>query len=518
MSASHGMLRSSLALMMISVAGYVVSFLNQLCIARLFGASAVMDAYLIAISVPSLFLTATGGLFSYYLVPILVRQQTQPHRISGALVRPIIAATVIVPSLAWVATPVIIDALMPTYSDEFLRDAISMSRLMWIVCGLTIMTYFLTALQHANKRFVGPGLASIVPYIGMVVVAVWLGPRIGPRALVWGMLAGVAVGMPVLLVGIGHELKPTAGAAYGSALVNILRPVPLVFLSIAGLAVYGTIDAVWISRLGPEHLSHFGYAQRLLIAIGNAVLAGPAAVLVPYLAEVSVRGEPAVFRRQLLQALRLLLFCLTVVCMIIGGLALPFIRLLFERGHFDRAATLGVSSLMPGMAAGVALMVTVILLFRAMYASGDVRGAVGISLVGALVYYGASAVGSSRYGVNGVVVAYGLAWFVQLCLGMLRLWKQQRGELVAKANLFFVGQVAAITGLGLGAVRLGKVLLVDPAIDSTPIDLGFRILMVSAIGAGIFMATANWGFRMREPAMLISMLPGVRNKKIVTPV
>ena len=40
-----------------------------------------------------------------------------------------------------------------------------------------------------------------------------------------------------------------------------------------GSPTYGTVDAVWASRLGASQVSYLGYAQRLLVAVANDALA-----------------------------------------------------------------------------------------------------------------------------------------------------------------------------------------------------------------------------------------------------
>src|SRR3970282_2291898 len=60
---------------------------------------------------------------------------------------------------------------------------------------------------------------------------------------------------------------------------------PLVILAMFCFTVYQAIDAYWAPQIGPGNLAYLGYSQRILVVIGSIVIAGPAAVILPRLAE-----------------------------------------------------------------------------------------------------------------------------------------------------------------------------------------------------------------------------------------
>ena len=79
---------------------------------------------------------------------------------------------------------------------------------------------------------------------------------------------------------------------------------PLVLISMLCFTIYGTVDAIWASRLGPSNLSYLGYGQRLVISIGNIVILGPWLILTPYLAEYASLGEHIQFQNMLAKSLQ----------------------------------------------------------------------------------------------------------------------------------------------------------------------------------------------------------------------
>ena len=373
------MLRSSVMVSVISIVSYLASFVNQLLIAQFFGASIRLDAYLVAMSVPFLFITATGGLFSYSLVPILVQKrisQPQSAQFSSLLLICVIILSIFLPCIAFFITPIIVQILVPTYSDSLKAEVLLMSRVMWLTYACAIVSSYLTCISNAAKKFYLPTLTSILPYLGMIVFSILWWRELGPLSLVLGMLVGYMITIPLLYWGVRREFAFTRNLfSFWHELSLILRRMPLVLFSLVGLSMYGAIDAIWVSRLGANNFSYLGYGQRLLIAMGNTILLGPITVLLPYLSEAIAQDRLKEFRGHTLSALRMLIFFFSMVGIIVSILSVPLVKLLFERGAFDRVATIGVSSIMPGLSIGVTAMVTVILLFRGLYAKGDIKDA-----------------------------------------------------------------------------------------------------------------------------------------------
>jgi putative peptidoglycan lipid II flippase len=510
------MLRSSVVVTIIGIVSYLVSFVSQLLIATLFGASVQLDAYLVAISVPFLFMTATGGVLTYSMVPILVQKridQAQYRQFSSLFFVLVILLAILLPSIAFVLTPTVVKLLVPAYSDALKAEVILMSRVMWCVCGSALVGSYLTSMNNAAKRFFVPTLVVVLPYLGMIGFSFMWGRQRGPLMLIWGMLAGSLVAIPLLFFGVRREfiLNPSVLSwSLWQELAVVVRRMPIVLFSMFGLAIYGTIDAIWVSRLGANSFSYLAYGQRLLLAMGNIVLLGPMTVLLPYLSEAVARGRLQEFRAQTLRAVRMLLFYFSGVCVIVSVLTVPMVKLLFERGAFDRTTTLRVSSIMPGLSIGVTAMITVVLLLRAFYAKGDITGAVMITTAAAVVYFILSGLLSQMLGLQGIVAAYFLAWGVALVCAVGRLWKGALGEIFGIANLKFLWQLALALGVCSVLTFVSEVFLVKSSLDAGILNLGLRLLVATGIGSAGFLIVSAGVFRMQEITLLLGLVPGMK--------
>lgn len=504
------MLRSSVVVTFISILGYLISFVVQLLIARSFGASAHLDAYLVAISIPFLFMTATSGLFSYSIVPILVRKKADlGHytQLSSLLFAFVIILAVFLPCVAYFPSSTMINMMMPTYSESLKGSAVTMLRFSWLMYGCTIVVSYLGSLQNAAKRFFAPVLVSVLPHLGMICLLL-VAQRLGPLALVLGMVVGNVVAIPLVLLGVRREFYyDPAVLSQWREIVAVFKQMPLAIFFLLCLSVYPTIDAFWATRLGQNNLSYLGYGQRLLLALCNIILLGPLTVLHPYLSEAAAKGRFQEVRSYTVRALRMLLFFVSMTVVTCSILRVALVKLVFERGAFDHATTLAVARIIPGMSVGVMAMVMAILLFRVFFAKGDIRGAAQIGGMGAMLYFLLSGLLSTTIGLQGIISAYVITWLVLLSWAIGRLWQDNLNEILNRDNLKFLWQLALALIVCGSLLWVGDVFVIRSRMGANVKTLIVSLMVTIGMGSAGFLAVTAKGFRMREITLLVDLLP-----------
>jgi putative peptidoglycan lipid II flippase len=135
--------------------------------------------------------------------------------------------------------------------------------------------------------------------------------------------------------------------------------------------------AFWV---GDNIVKSFDYAVRLMELPQGVFGISLATYLLPTLSGLAAEKKYAEFRSTLGQGLGYLMFINLLASVLLLALAEPIVRLLFERGRFDEAATMRASLALMCLAPGLVAFSTVNILARAFYALGDTRTPMKISV------------------------------------------------------------------------------------------------------------------------------------------
>jgi putative peptidoglycan lipid II flippase len=504
------MLRSSITVTLITALGSVIGFLNQVVVARVFGASVYFDAYLLAISLPVLVSSIISSAFSYSLVPMLVRSMEVGPSYKATAAQIMLGVCLLACSLAvfgGLVSPVVVRLMGAGFAVEVQSEILYMARISWITAGLVVVTSFLIALQLAARRFAMPALVSVLPYLGMIIYGLGVGSTWGPIAIVWGMLIGYIASVSVLLARSRQDLDVLSGNLRGCSLLkDFFVHLPLVMLAVLTFSVHQFVDAYWAPRIGEASLSYLGYAQRLLVAIGTLLVAGPSAVLAPRITEALVKARPEQFFSDCLRVVKAVLIFGGFAAVVVGVLARPIIEILFQRGAFDHRATVGVASLLPLMMLGMTAMVSVVIMFRAIFAIPNISAGAVLGVLAAVLYFGLSGILSYSFGLLGIAAAYALSWWLVMFASFVFLWRGRIKSLISTENRIFVLQLAFTLGcVGIATVG-GKMLVIQPLEVVGLFSLVMRAVGVGVAAVAVFYLLAIGLFRMRDMKFIVDFV------------
>jgi putative peptidoglycan lipid II flippase len=478
------MIGSSILVSSLTLIAGLMSFLNQLVMARLFGASVDMDAYLIAISIPLFVAGVLSAVLSYSLVPALVAHKADPatyRRFAGLLLLCLIAVAMVIACAGFVAAPTQVGILGGSLPIQAQADAIRIARISWMTVGLTLVVGHLNAMHNADRFFLIPVTMAILPFVGMIVGGLAFGSSHGPLAIAWGMSAGYLLAIPALLLRSLPTLDlSTHCLRLWKDVAGYLIRAPLMLLAMLCFTVYQSIDAYWAPQVGTGNLSYLGYAQRILVGIGTLVIAGPSAVLMPRLAEAHAEGRVTDLLHDTARTVRGVIAFATPAAIFISLLAAPLVRLCFERGAFDHQTTLGVAGVLPVMMLGMVMMLCVVILFRALFSRHDFTRAALLGILATVSYFGLSGFLSQWWGVKGIAIAYAFSWSLVLVLAALSLWRGHIVLLLCRENRLFAGRLVVIAMAMAVVVIGGRYWINAPKIGSELLLLQLGLIAVLA--------------------------------------
>lgn len=494
---------------MISAARTVVSFgvllqltgfAKLLIIAKYFGAGALLDAYYLALVIPTFLLSVSSGLVQTAVVPAYVgaraRGNTETARSLANASLTWIAiglggAAALLDAARGLAEPIVASGLGP---ETRVALGTAFVYLAWSA-PLNALADAVALLLNAEGRFsvaAAAPLANLV--VSTVILVLWGHPTID--ALVWSLLVGLVVQTLMVLVATratGMHLRPQL--VFPSALPRLLSGVaaPALFSMVVGNLAPAFVQVV-SARVGTGAISAMGYASRLHNSLVQAVVISVSLVLLPRFSRLIAESRNEELRTTLerLFAATLLFAAAAVVLVAAGGE--PAIQMLLQRGNFTPADTGLVSRVWLALTAGLFSLTWYNFLFRLLQARQLAWVMLGLNCM-LLITNVALALSLLRWGLVGVASSTATTYT------LLMWWCHRRaartlGPIVRRDLRTFAGRAVLlnllaycasigweklIAGLGPFAVTAGQVGIVSLAnivvARTPPLNIRLRTLL-----------------------------------------
>lgn len=445
------MLGASIVVTILTLFSGFLGFLNQAILAKIFGATTQMDIFLAATSIPTFIFGTLGAGMSFTITPHLINRKSQYvdyEKYGGMLLLSILAIGTLMALIGIIFTPIILQLLIPHTTSALMANAILVARVAWITGPVGIATIYLTCVLNVADRFIVPSAVGTIPYLFMSIFVLLFGKTLGPLSISLGYLLGTMTSCIALLYPTLKSIRFMQWFPEGYLDVrNYIFQIPIYLIAMACFTIYQSIDSFWGIRLGVGNLATLGYAQRILIAVGNLVISGPSAVLMPKLTRAHLEGGQDAFLFLVMRLVRLVFACASFVAVVVSLLAVHIIRLLFARGAFDQLAITKLSNILPYMLVGMIFMLVVVILFRVLFSQKNTTAPATIGILCASIYFILSGLLSPHYGLKGIGFAYIISWAMGLFIALAAIWKHRLRLLFALENAIFVSQLLASIAL-----------------------------------------------------------------------
>jgi putative peptidoglycan lipid II flippase len=313
-------------------------------VARQFGRSDGLDAFLIALLVPSICMVLATGAFSSALTPIFV--ETRQRRGVEA-VRPLFSQMTLVSLLVLACIALGLGILAPYYL-RFLASGFGAAKLQLtrnlLYCLLPCLVFggfvgCASAMLNAGENFALPAITPVITPLATILIIVT-----GPRS--WGsflLAAGFAGGCLLEAVVLWwtlriHRLQPEwRRFALNSEVQQVLRQYVPILSGMFLMGSTGIVDQSMAAMLSPGSVSALGYANKIVSVIQGIGYTSLATSSFPYISKMVAENDWAGCRRTL-RWYSGLVFAVTlpiVICLI--AFSKPLVRILFQRGAFSIA-------------------------------------------------------------------------------------------------------------------------------------------------------------------------------------
>lgn len=341
------LLRATSIVSAMTLLSRALGLIRDLVFARLFGASLIMDAFLVANRIPNMLRRwFAEGAFSQGFVPVMGQYRERHTAAEARDFAAAVAGTLgivlfVVTAIGVVTAPVLVALVAPGFigGDGRFDLATLMLRFTFPYLLFVSLTAFAGGILNTYGRFAVPAFTPVLLNLVLIGFALWLAPALAQpgMALAYAVLcAGIVQLLFQLpfLKGIGMLRWPRWRPAHAGVKRVFRLMLPAIFgSSVAQLNVL--VGGIFASLLGVGKISLLYYADRLMeFPLGLFGIA-LATVTLPHLSRQHVSGSREGFAATLDWSMRLVLLIAVPAALGLAVLAGPLAATLFFGGAFD---------------------------------------------------------------------------------------------------------------------------------------------------------------------------------------
>ncbi len=339
-----------------TLASRILGFVRDVILARVFGTTSSADSFFVAFRLPNLWRDLMGeGAVNSAVVPVLAeyadpnqKDKTALGHLAGVIFVLCTIVLSVICLLGILLAPGIVRLMAPGFimEPEKLNLTIRLTRLLFPYLILIGLTAYSMGILLTLRSFFWPAFSPCLLNVAMIIAAFWASQTMGEPIV--GLAAGVLAGGVAQLWFQMRALKklgmrwvwPKTLIHPGARKIGKLLLPRLVGSGIYQLNVFvDTLCASLATIVGPGGVSAIYYANRIVqfpqgifgVALASAVL--------PSLSSFAVKEDWKNLKTTLVFSLKNIFLIMLPVSLMCFLLAVPMIRVLFERGEFTSYST-----------------------------------------------------------------------------------------------------------------------------------------------------------------------------------
>ena len=534
--------RSTLTVMIAFAAAKLISLLQTLIIAQVFGVGSELDAYVAANRIPELIVVLiSGGALTHAFIPVfsgyLARGDVAAAwRLSSHLLNTIFTLALILSAFVFLLAPWFVSQVVaPGFDAATARSTVEMMRILLLSAIIFSLSGIFSGILNSHQHFLLPALAPIMFDIGILFGVLFLLPGFGAHGIALGAVLGSALHFGIQVPGL-IRCKMTWQPGLGLANPDLWRVIRLMLPRIGGLGVFALNFLVMnniASRLGVGSVSALDWGWRLMQIPQTLIGTAMGIVIFPTLAALSEVRDLDGKRDAMSGALRFVLVASipSAVGMIVLGRTLIS---LLERGAFDAAASALVYNTLSMFTLGLIVHSALEVIARSFYADKDTLtplyaalGGAAINFVLAILLSDVATVDASAFinsiaraypflgaqpatgRVGGLALANSLGVMFEVLVLLVILRRRWRG--IREGTLASSLMKSLLASLVMAAAIVILDMLWQAPLSGSGLALTIaRALAQGLVGLLVFIGVAAL-IKMRELSELLNMLRGQSN-------
>ena len=465
------LLRSTVTVALPTLVSRLLGYVRDLLQAYFLGTGHSADAYTIAFTIPNLFRRLTGeGAMTSAFVPTFTEvkgagDRKELWRFGNAFFYDLALVMGVATLLGILFAPGLVEVIAHGFksTEGKWAQTISMTRIMFPYLFFISLAALASAILNSFRRFLIPASTPILFNLAVIASAALLARGSKDPALVFclGVIVGGVLQLAFQVPFLWKEgMRFTPGLSFRHPAVR--RVAGLMVPGVLGAGVYqvnfalSRMIASGLERGSTAALYYSSRVEELTLGLFSIALS---VALLPAFSEHAAARDIPEMKRTLGFSLKLTSFVTFPAAAGLVVLSRPIIRVLFERGVFDRESTAMSAGCLLFFAVGLPFVSGVKVVAPAFFSLKDTRSPVIVGVFVMAVNVGLSFALMGRFRVGGIALALSLSQVANFAA--LFLWLERKIGGLGKREL----AVPALKALAAAALMGGALLWLKPLVD-----------------------------------------------------
>ena len=408
-----------------------IAFAKELLIASVYGRGDALEAFLLALVLPTMVTGIVAGSFRQAFVPVYVRVRNRDGALeSDRLASHALAVALALLSLAavvlWSTAPWLVGFIARGFDPDKAARTVVLMRALSPLCLLASLPVMLAGILESRERFRPAIVAQAVVPIAVLAAVAWSRDGGSARPLVVGTVVGVVVQIAILVAVLGRDGHRPAGRS-GFPQPD-LRAVASQWLPAAGAMLFQDlttlVDQAMAAALAPGSVSALSYAYRIVSLPLSLISASLGVAILPVLSDLAARGLDGAFAAATARWVRVTLWGGLGTTLVAAPFTLPVVRLVYERGAFDAADSQVVAAVILAYLGMIPFFVAGIVAVQAVTARAGNVVLLAVGIVNLVVNVVGNIVLSRWLGVAGIALSTVCVYAISATI--LIVWLRRR--------------------------------------------------------------------------------------------
>ena len=497
----------------------LLGLVREVVAASLFGVSGAMSAFTIAFQVPNLVRalfadSALQGAFVPVFAELLEKgERKEAFRVASSLFFLICLLLGALTAIFILLAKPLMGVFAPGFDDDpALADlTVNLARLMFPIVLLLALSGLVVGMLNSFEHFSVPALAPVAWNLVIIAALAGLVPLVPDDEEIYAYAIGVLAGTVVQFALPLPWLRGRGGSFTfrldwrNERVRRVLKLMLPVTIALGLINLSLLVNSLFATLVSPQAPAAIDKAFRIYQLPQGLFSISIATILFPTLSRFAARGARDDLRRTMGNGMRQICLMLIPSAVIMGVLAEPITRLVYQRGAFNAHATDLVAEAMVWWSLSLPFQGVSLLFSRTFFSLQRPWATTALSGANLAVNAAIAAVLYQPLGIAGIVLGTVVGTIV-MCLAQGALLREELGGVEGRRTALAAMRMLLAAAL-LGGAAYGVWRLLDGAFGrALPAQVA---AVVGSILAGFAVyAGAVWAMRIPEGRQLRALLPG----------